>query len=150
MMRLAEAMGRSVVARDSAETVGSIQGAMVDAESGRIVALQVDKGHKARLADWTSLTGFGPDAVVVDTEASLRAPNGEREERVIKGDIALLGGLVLTTRGDGLGLLRDVEFDEETGELVTLVGDDTPVLAARLRSVGSYAIVVATEERVSG
>ena len=141
-MRLAEAMGRSVVARDSAETIGAVHGAVVDVASRRIVALQVGKGNKARLADWTSLTGVGPDAAVIDREASLRAPSGDREERVVKGDIALLGGLVLSDRGDALGSLRDVEFDESTGEVITLVCEDTEIAASRLRSVGSYAVVV--------
>jgi uncharacterized protein YrrD len=146
MMRLKEAMGRSVVARDTAETVGQVVGAVVDPASRRIVALQVGKGHKGRLADWTSLTGVGPDAVVVDTAASLREPRREREERVVKGDVPLLGGRVLTDRGDLLGALDDVEFDESTGAVEALVAGDESIAAARLRSIGSYAVVVAAAQ----
>jgi len=145
-MRLHDAMGRAVVARDTAETVGQVHGAVVDAASHRIVALQVGKGHKGRLADWTAITGVGPDAVVIEGEASLRAVSGEREERILKGDVALLGGRVLTDKGDALGALDDVEFDETTGELLALICGETSVPATRLRSVGGYAVVVATEE----
>jgi len=143
-MRLRESMGRPVVARDTAETVGQVHGAVVDVASRLIVAVQVGKGHKARLADWSAITGVGPDAVVIDTAASLRAAYGEREERIVKGDIALLGARVLTERGDVLGALDDVEFDEATGEIVALVSGETSVPAAGLRSVGGYATVVST------
>lgn len=146
MMGLREAMGTAVVARDTAETVGQVHGAVVDVASGQIVALQVGKGHKARLADWTSITGVGPDAAVVDSGASLRSAHGEREERVITGDVALLGGRVLTDRGDLLGALDDIEFDEATGRIETLVCAGVPVAVARLRAIGGYAIVVAIED----
>jgi uncharacterized protein YrrD len=146
MTSLREAIGRSVVARDTAETVGAIHGAVVDAAAGRIVALQVGKGHKGRLADWGALTGVGPDAVVVESEAGLRPPAGEHEEAVVKGDVPLLGGRVLTERGDELGSLDDVEFDESTGALVALVSGPTSVPAARLRSIGGYAVVVGMQD----
>ncbi len=145
-MGLRDAMGRAVVARDTAETVGQVYGAVVDVGARRITAIQVGKGHKAQLADWSAITGVGPDAIVVDSETGLRSAQGEREERIVKGDIALLGGRVLTDRGDALGTLEDVEFDEDTGEVVALVCGDTSVPAARLRSVGSFAIVVATKD----
>jgi len=114
-MRLREAIGRAVVARDTAETVGQVRGAVVDVGARRIAAVQVGKGHKAQLVDWDAITGVGPDAVVIAGDASLRSGRGEREERIVKGDIALLGG-------------------------------ETTVAAARLRSVGGFAVVVATEE----
>ncbi len=150
MTGLRDAMGRAVVARDTAETVGQVHGAVIDVDALRIAALQLGKGHKAQLADWTAITGVGPDAIVVESQAGLRAANGEREERIVKGDIALLGGRVLTDRGDALGSLDDVEFDEETGEVVALVCGDTSVPAARLRSVGGFAIVVAAGEPEKG
>jgi len=146
MMRLREAIGRAVVARDTAETVGQVRGAVVDVGARRIAAVQVGKGHKAQLVDWDAITGVGPDAVVIAGEASLRSGRGEREERIVKGDIALLGGRVLTDRGDALGPLDDVEFDETSGEILTLICGETTVAAARLRSVGGFAVVVATEE----
>jgi len=149
-MRLREALGRAVVARDTAETVGQIHGAVVDVGSRRIAALQVGKGRKAQMADWDAITGMGPDAVVITGEARLRSGHGDREERIVKGDIDLLGGRVLTDRGDALGPLDDVEFDETTGEILTLICGDTAVAAARLRAVGGFAVVVATEDPAGG
>ena len=145
MIRLREALGRSVVARDTAETIGEVGGAVVDPPSGRILAVQVGKGGKSRLADWAVVSGVGPDAVVVESEGSLRDPHGEWEPRVVKGDVPLLGARVLSARGDELGTLDDVEFDESTGRLLTLVAGGQPIAATRLRSIGSWAVVVSAD-----
>lgn len=145
MIRLREALGRRVMARDTAESVGQLHGAVVDATARRVMAVQVGKGHKARLVDWSAVTGMGPDAVVVDAEASLRAAQGEREEGVLKGDLPLLGHRVLTDRGDVLGALDDVELDETTGEVLTLLTGGETIPASRLRSLGGYAVVVVAE-----
>ncbi|HWC12944.1 MAG TPA: hypothetical protein VG455_17190, partial [Acidimicrobiales bacterium] len=94
MTGLRAALGRRVVARDTAETVGEVQGAVVDVPTLRLVAIQVGKGRKARVVDWSSLSGVGPDAVVVRTESALRPPAGEREEGFVKGGLPLLGARV--------------------------------------------------------
>ena len=143
MISLQEALGRKVVARDTAETVGSVTGAVVDAGARRVVAVQIGKGHRARLADWESITGMGPDAVIVESEASLRDPTDGREQAVVKGDVPLLGGRVLSARGDEVGALDDLELDESTGAVLFLVSGETRIPAAGLRSMGGYAVVVA-------
>ncbi len=145
MTGLRAALGRPVVARDTAETVGDVQGALVDVPNKRIVAFQVGKGRKARLADWSSVSGVGPDAVVVQSESALRDPAGDREERYVKGDLPLLGARVLTDRGDEAGALDDVEFDETTGVLVDLVAGEHRFPATGLHAIGSYAVVVGSE-----
>ncbi len=107
MMRLKEAMGRAIVARDTAETVGQVGGAVVDPASRRIV---------------------------------------DREAGVVKGDLPLLGGRILTDRGDLVGALDDLEFDESTGAVEALVAGEETIAATRLRSIGSYAVVVAAQD----
>lgn len=144
MIRLREALGRSVMARDTAEPVGQLHGVVVDAATRRVTAVQVGKGHKGRLVEWSAVTGLGPDAVVVDTEASLRGAAGEREERFLKGDLPLLGHRVLSETGDVVGPLEDVELDETSGAVVALFAGGEAIAASRLRSLGSYAVVVAT------
>lgn len=148
MIRLHEAMGRKVMARDTAESVGELHGVVVDPVARRVVALQVGRGHKGRLVDWSAVGGVGPDAVVIDTAASLRAANGQREERVLKGDLPLIGHRVLSDSGDVVGALDDVELDEATGALLSLLAGGATIAASRLRSVGGYAVVVAAEPPV--
>ncbi len=143
MIGLRAALGRPVVARDTAETVGDVQGAVVDVPSRRIVALQVGKGRKARVAEWASISGVGPDAVVVQSESVLRDPAGDRETAFVRGGLPLLGAKVLTDRGDEAGSLDDVEFDEDSGRLVALVTGDRRFPAADLHAIGGYAVVVA-------
>jgi len=139
---LRAALGRPVVARDTAETVGDVQGAVVDVVTRRVVALQVGKGRKARVVDWAAVSGVGPDAVVVQSESALRDPVGDRETGFVKGDLPLLGARVLTDRGDEAGALDDVEFDESSGAVLDLVAGDQRFPATGLRAVGSYAVVV--------
>jgi len=145
VIRLREAVGRRVIARDTAEPVGQLHGIVVDPAGRRVTAVQVGKGHKGRFVDWSAVTGLGPDAVVVDGEASLRAAAGERENQVLKGDLPLLGHRVLSDTGDVLGPLDDVEIDETTGEVVALLTGGETIVASRLRSHGGYAVVVAAE-----
>lgn len=142
MTGLRAALGRPVVARDTAETVGDVQGAVVDAVTRRVVALQVGKGRKARVVDWAAISGVGPDAVVVQSESALRDPTGGRETGFVKGDLPLLGARVLTDRGDEAGPLDDVEFDESSGAVVDLLAGDQRFPAIGLRAIGSYAVVV--------
>ena len=146
MTGLRAALGRRVVARDTAETVGDVQGAVVDVPTLRLAALQVGKGRKARVVDWSSLSGVGPDAVVVQSESALRHPAGAREEGFVKGGLPLLGARVLTDRGDMVGSLDDLEFDESSGALLTLVAGEHRFSATGLHAVGSYAVVVAAED----
>lgn len=57
-------------------------------------------------------------------------------------DHRLLGKRVLTVAGDEIGSTGDVEFDSATGEITHLHLKDQHVAGARLRGVGSYAVVV--------
>ena len=146
MIGLRGALGRPVVARDTAETVGDVQGAVVDVPTRRVVALQVGKGRKAQVVDWASLSGVGPDAVVVLSESALRDPTGDRETAFVRGSLPLLGARVLTDRGDEAGSLDDVEFDEGSGQLVALLAGERRFPASGLHSIGGYAVVVAAGE----
>ena len=142
MIGLRAALGRPVVARDTAETVGDVQGAVVDVATRRVVALQVGKGRKAQVVDWAAISGVGPDAVVVQSESALRDPTGDRETGFVKGALPLLGATVLTDRGDEAGSLDDVEFDESSGAVLDLVAGDRRFPATGLHAIGGYAVVV--------
>ena len=65
-MRLSDADGRPVIGRESAETLGSLQHVVVNVPTRRITALHVaGRGRKARLIDWSAISGFGPDGIIV-------------------------------------------------------------------------------------
>jgi sporulation protein YlmC with PRC-barrel domain len=140
--RFAAAVGRKVISRASAEELGRLTHVVVDVGARRVSSVIVGKGRKARLVDWDRLSGFGPDAVVVDEEDALRPPADDVERAAAGGDLDLIGKLALSERGNAAGTIDDVSFDPATGELETVVvgADERP--AAELLGAGSYAVVL--------
>jgi uncharacterized protein YrrD len=143
-MRLSEAGGRPVIGRESAETLGTLRHIVVDVATHRITALHVaGRRRKASLVDWSSITGFGPDGIVVQGEDPTRPPADERELAVASGKLDLDGRLVLSENGDSMGALGDVLFDESSGELRALVAGEREYDAGRLRAVGPFCVILA-------
>lgn len=135
-------MGRKVVSRSSAKELGAVGHLLVEAQQRQIAAVVIGKGKKARLVDWAQLSGFGPDAVMVADEDTLRPPNDDRERDGVDGKLDLLGKRALSERGNELGKIDDVSFDADTGALEDLVIGDRRVPAAALLGSGSYAAVL--------
>jgi sporulation protein YlmC with PRC-barrel domain len=140
--RFSETSRTRVMSRGSAQRIGSVARFLVDPGTHRIVALQVAKDL---LVDWEGVRGVGDDAVVVEDEGRLRGPADDREERAIRGKLDLRGKLVLTDGGNGAGQVTDVEFDERTGTLETVVTTTGRIPADRIRALGSYCLVVREE-----
>lgn len=144
-MRFSEAMGHKVVDASRAATVGRVRSFLVDPSSRSVVALRLKKTDHGDLLRWTDLTAFGVDAITVADSSALIEKDEELEPYAGKRR-RLLKKRVLSTRGDELGVVRDVDFDPETGRLTTILlreGED--VSADRLVGIGSYAVVVRTE-----
>lgn len=142
-MRFTDALGTTVLSRDDAETLGRVRHLLVDVDQRRISALHIDgRRKKALLVDWSALTGFGPDAVVVGPGDALRGPADDRELAMVAGDLDWIGRRVLTDRGDRVGDVVDVEFDPDTGAVrAVLTGADT-YDASRLAALGPYCVIV--------
>lgn len=141
-MRFSEARGGKVVSRTSAERVGAVRRLVLELPGPRVTAVQVTGGRKPRLVPWERVSGFGPDAVVVDGEDALREPESDREKGTAKGTLDPLGKLVLTDTGDSTGVVQDIELDPETGAVAAFVTDDETVTADRVLALGSYAVIV--------
>ena len=60
----------------------------------------------------------------------------------------MLGTRVLTVDGRELGTVTDVEFDTDSGAVVRVQTDQGPIEPDRLRSLGSYALVVDSRHAV--
>lgn len=142
MTTFSEAKGRQVVSTATAETVGKIEGFVVDPVAHRLVALRL---HKRQVLRWSDLTAFGADAVTVRTADLVGPADGDLEQLSGKGHDAL-GKRVLTSAGDELGKVTDVQFEADTGEITAVVLDDGTVAGTRLLGIGSYAVVVAAEQ----
>ncbi len=144
-MLLTSTLGEHVVSKESAEQLGAVDGVVVDAASRRITAVQMGKGRKTKVVPWEAISGVGTAAVVVDRDESARDPD-ESEHRYTSGAVALIGGLVLSDRGNVHGKVVDVEYDEGTGSFVSIRTEAMTIPAARLRSIGTYAWIVAADD----
>jgi uncharacterized protein YrrD len=134
-------VGRKVVSRASAQELGKINHLLVDDRGRQVASVVIGRGKKARFVDWAQVSGFGPDAVMVTDETSLRVPADDRERAAAEGKLDLVGKRTLSELGNELGHLDDVTFDANSGALEELVIGDRRLLASSLLSIGSYAAV---------
>ncbi len=143
-MLFSEASGRKVVSTSTAQTVGQIADFVIDPQTQSLVAITVKKADHGDTLLWPSITAFGVDAVtvagaevIVDANDVVKALSGK--------DHRLVGRRVLTTTGEDLGTVDDVDFDPETGRLMTLTLGSAAIAGERLIGIGSYAAVVHPE-----
>jgi uncharacterized protein YrrD len=136
------ANGRKVVSRANARDLGAVSHLLVDAGQRRIAAVVVGRGKHARLVEWAQLSSFGPDAVMVVDEVSLRPPADDRERAGTDGKLEMVGKRALTERGNELGAIDDVTFDAGTGALEFLRIGDRDVPSGALLGSGPYAVVL--------
>lgn len=142
MRRLSEIAGTKVMSKTSAQKVGKVERILVDVPPRRVTALQVGRDQ---LVDWADVSGVGHDAVVIDSEGRVRAAADAREERALAGNFDWKGKLVLSDRGDHLGKVVDLEFDEASGELQVVHTTEGTLAARRLHALGSYCLVARHE-----
>lgn len=140
-MLFSEASGRKVVSTSTAETLGQIADFVIDPQTRSLVALTVKKTDHGDTLLWSRITAFGSDAVTVpaaeaifDADDAVAALSGK--------DHHPIGKRVLTTAGEDLGSVADVDFDPENGRLITLTLATGGIAAERLIAIGSYAAVV--------
>jgi uncharacterized protein YrrD len=139
-------LGRPVVATDSAEQLGVVDGVVVDPLQRRIVAVQLG-GKGGRFVSWGDVRSVGSDAVMVSSSSAPREARDPWEQRAAAGVTMAPGTRLLDDGGDELGVVDDVEFDASTGALEALAVGDATVPSDRLRGVGSYAVVVDRMDR---
>ena len=143
-MLFSQARGHKVVASSTAATVGKVSGFVVDPVTRSVVAVQVKKAEKGDLLRWADLVAFGADAVTVSDDSAIG--DGGPDVSALAGKAhRVLGKRVLTSGGDELGKVADVDFEPETGTVSALVlgkGGSGEVAGERLIGIGSYAVVV--------
>lgn len=144
-MRASGVRKHPVMATSTATKVGRVKDLVVDATGGRVVALRIAKSDAGEYVHWEDLSGVGPDAVVVPDLAVLGEAR-DRAAELLDKRFRLKGKRILSDRGDEVGTVEDVEFDQETGQLTSFITDDAPVAADRAVGLGGYALVVRAED----
>ena len=140
-MRFSEAKKHKVVSTATAETVGRVERFIIDPATRTVVALHLKKTDTGDTLAWGDMIAFGADAVTVDDADRITGPS-ETIAALDHKDRHVLGKRLLTTGGDELGKLEDVEFDPESGAVRALIGAAEEIDGARLVGIGSYAVVV--------
>ncbi len=106
-----------------------------------VVAVTVKKAAGGDTLLWPRITAFGADAVTV-AGAEVIVDANEVVAALSAKDYRLLGKRILTTGGENLGEVTDVEFDPASGAISTLIAASGEVGGERLVGVGSFAVVV--------
>ncbi|GAB2478037.1 PRC-barrel domain-containing protein [Jatrophihabitans fulvus] len=140
-MLFTEVDGRKVVSTSSAETVGKVDEFVVDPSTRKVVALRLKKTDSGDTLTWQNITAVGGDAITV-AEASLITEADQWTAELAHKDRRALGKRVLTTAGDEIGKLADVDFDPAGGTITALRVGDRDVPGDALVGIGSYAVVV--------
>lgn len=91
---------------------------------------------------WDDVASFGADAVMATRADAVRAPAGDSELGVSKGDNTFTGTRVLSADGHFLGTATDAQFDTSTGAVTSVITDRGEFTGGALHAIGSYAIVV--------
>lgn len=136
-------LGRRVVTSATAATIGKVKGFVFDRGARTIAAIHIDgHGRHATLLPWSAVDAFGVDAVMA-AEPPDSGDHTAGDERA--APLAMLGSRILSATGRELGTVNDVEFDTATGAVVRVLAGSGHIEASRLRSLGSYALVVDDE-----
>lgn len=144
-MRYTDARNRPVVNTQSATTVGALSGVIVDPATARVIALRVKKSHGAGdTVHWEDVIAFGTDAVTVESNDVLVKPRG-RAAQLDNKAAEVVGKRILTDEGTEVGTVADIDFDPDTGQVLSLVGSAGVIAGSRLVGCGSYAVIVKAE-----
>lgn len=140
-MLFSEARGHPVVSTSTADTLGRIDELMVDPGRRAVVALHLKKAKGGNTLLWQDINAFGEDAVTVSGPEKVADAAGDVAALAGK-DHRLIGKRVLSTAGEELGEVADVEFDGDSGAVTTVVLREGDVDGKHLVGVGSYAVIV--------
>ena len=139
-----EILGRPVVAADTAGNVGEVKAVVLSDDASAIVRLHVaGRKRSAELVEWSEVTSVGTDAVMIASESSLQDPVDDVDEAYVRGDVDAIGARILNVSGYEQGEVSDVRFDAESGAVIEALSLAGPIDASQIRSLGSYALIVA-------
>jgi len=142
-MLFSQAQGRRVVSTADADTVGAVDGFVIDPVRQEIVALTLKKtAGSGDVLPWPDVLAFGEDAVTVE-RSTLVVEADEKVAELSGKHRKILRKQVLSTAGQQIGSVQDVDFDPADGRILALVLDNQiRVDGSNLLGVGSYAVVV--------
>lgn len=147
-MLLSESIGRKVVSTTTADTVGAVGELLVDPRNRTVAGLQIKKSKTGDALLWSGISTFGTDAVTVDSADRIVEIGTEESLSELDGKAhRVIGKRALSTAGVDLGTVDDVEFDPETGAVMSVIVDAVSIEGRTLTGIGSYAVVLDHRDR---
>lgn len=138
MMLFTQAQGLPVITAEEAEPLGRVEGLTIDAHTRSVACLRLTGAPKhATAIAWNAVEGMGRDAVIVHSRALT-----DRGHSSFPAHQEALGHHVLTENGTAHGTVKDIAFDDTTGQVRTLYTALGDISGDRLIGLGSYAVVV--------
>ena len=143
MISYSQVRGQRVLSQADAQLVGSVRRLLLDPATVAVNAAQLEGviGDETILP-WNAVVAVGPDALMVESADVLRAPDTELGERIERGIYDLEGKQILSDRGDSLGQLEDIDFDETSGRVTHLRVPGHSLPLERFVSIGPQTVIV--------
>jgi uncharacterized protein YrrD len=119
--RARDAIGLTVITQDSGKKVGRTQDLVLDRQGQTVLGVLLDEAgwfKEAQVVPWASVRVMGLDALIVDTETSIKKASDVPEmKEVLERGYVLKGLRIHTTQGLDLGEVEDVLFDPAGGSV---------------------------------
>jgi uncharacterized protein YrrD len=142
-MSMREALGRPVLALDTAELLGSIRHFSFDASGRQIERIHIDgRKSNAQFVEWSAIT-VGTDRAMAASGDVATGATAERDIAAARGAIDMLDARVLDTAGFERGRVQDATFDPATGQVLSVTASEGETFVSEsIRGLGSYALIV--------
>lgn len=121
MATASEVIGLSVSIREGGHEVGKVKDVVVDGQGRQVLGFVVSEGlfRSTKVAPWSGVQSIGPDSVIIGASSDVvKADEAPDIKNVLDQDLKIRGVKVQTTGGKDLGVVNDLEFDEQTGAVL--------------------------------
>ncbi|WP_416986041.1 PRC-barrel domain-containing protein [Streptomyces sp. T028] len=140
-MLLSEITDRPVMDTAEAQSIGLVDSLVIAPRPARVLALRLKKTNGGgTLLTWQYVHAIGPDAVMA--RVNIREEDEEDLTQHAAACRNLLGRRILSERGTEVGTLQDIDFDPESGRILSLLTSCGALPAPALIGVGAYAVIV--------
>lgn len=112
--------GKSVFDQTNGVELGKIEDLFIN-KQGQVIGFVLDIKawlHKDQFVPLDAITGFGPDGIIIKGKKHLTRADHIHEYTLKQGKKRIAGMPLLTVEGEKLGLVEDVYFMEEMGNIV--------------------------------
>lgn len=114
-------IGKPIITFDTGEQIEKVKDVFFNADEQRLLALVVEEGGifaKTRVLPFSNIKVIGPDAVTIESASAIVVADSHADiSKNIETNTITKGNKVMTEGGENLGVIKDIFFDEKTGEI---------------------------------